>query len=89
MTTAAHIWRRPKTGTREQQAIAAMREITRLELVLDKAVVALGAIEYRDDIPMYQMNRYETLKLDFAKNDLAAARAELQTILKGQKHGHQ
>lgn len=83
MTTAAHIWRRPQTGNREQRAIAAMREVTRLEFVLDEAVMALGAIEYRDDIPRYQMNRYETLKLEFANTDLAAARAALQEFLKG------
>ncbi len=82
MTTALHIWRRPQTGTREQRAIAAMREVTRLEFVLDEAVKTLGAIEYRDDLPRYQMNRYENLKLEFANTDLTATRAALQEFLK-------
>jgi hypothetical protein len=81
-TTALNVWARPVTGTREQRAIAAMREVTRLELCLAARVNDLAKIRYRDDIPPDQMNRVEKLRIEFATTDLATARAALQNILK-------
>ena len=84
MTPAAHIWSKTNTAvfSREERAVAAMREITRLEDAITSLRSEIRNIEHRDDIPRHQMTMRENMQIGWAVTDLASTRAELQTILK-------
>lgn len=84
MTTTAHIWSKTNTAvfSREERAVAAMREITRLEDAIASLQAEIRNIEHRDDIPRHQMTMRENMQIGWAVTDLASTRAELQTILK-------
>lgn len=84
MTTTAHIWSKTNTAvfSREERAVAAMREITRLEDAITSLWSEIRNIEHRDDIPRHQMTMRENMQIGWAVTDLDSTRAELQTILK-------
>lgn len=84
--TARAIWCKTSTSpavfSRDERAIAAMQEITRLEDAIASLQAEIRNIEHRDDIPRHQMTMRENMKIGWAATDLASTRAELQTILK-------
>lgn len=59
-----------------------MQEVTRLELAIDCWQHEIDTMEYRDDIPRWQMTGRQTMQIDWAKTELLTARAALQIILK-------
>lgn len=81
---AAKIWQPRATAnfTRDQRAIAAMREITRLEIFIEEIQAQLSRhIRLKDTRRNWRVFIPKVLQRNWATSDLASTRADLQTIL--------